>query len=665
MLILDAKLGKKAAGPHHWAEDVQRFFRQSISGLLVRLALVIAIMFGLTLVLAQTWWTQHLLREATIAQTQSARIAAHELDLGVDTEQASVKLLLLGDAPGSTAEERDGRTRVAVALADLATRGATDPELSRKLATIRTAIGHLEGRLEQTRAMVRQGRVAEARAAVLALRGEPIVALANDLDRHLAAAAVRVMAEQDARDAAFGRTRLLFALAIIVLQVWAALFTARKIILRVDWTRKKLERIVANELSAMATSIEALGNDDLDGTNWSVVPGVVPYMGLGSLGKLDRVFESIGVAVSRIGQAGEKATASRRAAIAEIASKSAEAKSASDIATDVRGEIFFVAQTIEAAAAHLGAAATQFESSLHIIDANVHSVAAGATETRSALERVGTGVGTMKTASEQVARGAADQTIAISRAAADVATVDAALKSQVDASAALTRVMDDLASRAAEAREVMDAFRGRATEIAATTGLIQDLAEQSSLLALNAAIEASRAGEHGRGFAVVAGEVRKLAGRSSEAARTISAIAGAIRDESAAIASAQTKASDSATQARDTAHETNRVLADLVLVSARVAGEVNSAADVVRINAAAAAQMAASTDHVRESIAPIAGTMESQVRSTAATVTAMSDLKEQIAQIRLQVDTLTVHAGKIAAGEVASAVVTHGDIELF
>jgi hypothetical protein len=75
--------------------------------------------------------------------------------------------------------------------------------------------------------------------------------------------------------------------------------------------------------------------------------------------------------------------------------------------------------------------------------------------------------------------------------------------------------------------------------------------------------------------------------------------------------------------------------------------------------------MAASTDHVRASIAPIAGTMESQVRSTGATVTAMSDLKEQIAQIRLQVDTLTVHATKIASGEVASAVVTHGDIELF
>jgi len=76
----------------------------------------------------------------------------------------------------------------------------------------------------------------------------------------------------------------------------------------------------------------------------------------------------------------------------------------------------------------------------------------------------------------------------------------------------------DTANRAIAA---MRSIETSSREMAEIVSVIDGIAFQTNLLALNAGVEAARAGDAGKGFAVVATEVRALAARSSDAAKSI------------------------------------------------------------------------------------------------------------------------------------------------
>lgn len=104
------------------------------------------------------------------------------------------------------------------------------------------------------------------------------------------------------------------------------------------------------------------------------------------------------------------------------------------------------------------------------------------------------------------------------------------------------------------------AIQSGSVRMAEIVRVIGEIAGQTNLLAFNAAIEAARAGQHGVGFSVVAGEVRKLAERSSAAAREIATLI----DETTA------RITEGAQVSREAAHSFDGILGSVTRSNASV-----------------------------------------------------------------------------------------------
>jgi twitching motility protein PilJ len=131
-------------------------------------------------------------------------------------------------------------------------------------------------------------------------------------------------------------------------------------------------------------------------------------------------------------------------------------------------------------------------------------------------------------------------------------------------------------------------------EIGEIVDLISDITEQTNVLALNAAIQATSAGAAGRGFTVVAEEVQRLAERSAEATKQISAIVKTIQSDTQDAIGAMERSTQGVVDQTRLADAAGQALAKIEEVSRRLAALIEAISLATREQSAAAARVTGS-----------------------------------------------------------------------
>ena len=156
----------------------------------------------------------------------------------------------------------------------------------------------------------------------------------------------------------------------------------------------------------------------------------------------------------------------------------------------------------------------------------------------AALGKVADSSGTVHDASEQIteqsrvlAAQAGQQAAALEEVSASLQELATMSQRNAESAAVARGIAGEAKSVAETGRQRMERLTNAMEQIRASSDAtakivktIDEIAFQTNLLALNAAVEAARAGDAGRGFAVVAEEVRNLAMRSADAAKTTASL---------------------------------------------------------------------------------------------------------------------------------------------
>lgn len=247
----------------------------------------------------------------------------------------------------------------------------------------------------------------------------------------------------------------------------------------------------------------------------------------------------------------------------------------------------------------------------------------------------------ISSSSQSLAEGATEQAASLEETSSSLEEMSSTVQQNAENAGQaqqLSTVAKETAQKGANAvGKMIDAVNEinmSSVEVSKIIKVIDEIAFQTNLLALNAAVEAARAGEHGKGFAVVAEEVRNLAGRSAEAAKTTS---GLIEDST-----------NKAKQGTELAVESGEVLSEIVT-------NTTKAADLISEIAAASREQAEGINQVTKAVTQMDQVTQQNSAYSEETASASEELSSQAESLKDLVDGLAEIVGGAGTGRKVSS----------
>lgn len=154
------------------------------------------------------------------------------------------------------------------------------------------------------------------------------------------------------------------------------------------------------------------------------------------------------------------------------------------------------------------------------------------------------------------------------------------------------RGMNEIREQIQETAKRIKRLGESSQEIGEIVELISDITEQTNVLALNAAIQAASAGEAGRGFTVVAEEVQRLAERSAEATKQISALVKTIQTDTQDAVSAMEQSTQGVVEGAKRSDAAGQALSEIGQVSSDLAALIENISSSTQIQSQSATRVA-------------------------------------------------------------------------